>query len=66
MRDTASAAPSRVTPGQVANPFRVDRATVTRWATTGRTASALTLDGLRRGVEAEVCEFLGRVPTQVR
>ena len=66
MRITTSAVTTRVTPTPVVTPFRVDRATATRWATTARTASVHALGGLHRTVATEACGFLGTVPTQVR
>lgn len=43
-----------LTPAEVANLFRVDPKTVTRWAKAGRLASIRTLGGHRRYREAEV------------
>lgn len=43
-----------MTPGEVAELFRVDPKTVTRWAKTGKLSSIRTLGGHRRYWEAEV------------
>jgi excisionase family DNA binding protein len=49
-----------LTPGQVAELFRVDPKTVTRWAKAGKLTSIRTLGGHRRYREAEVRELLAR------
>jgi excisionase family DNA binding protein len=43
-----------MTPAEVAELFRVDPKTVTRWAKTGKLSSIRTLGGHRRYWEAEV------------
>lgn len=43
-----------LTPAEVANMFRVDPKTVTRWAKAGKLTSIRTLGGHRRYREAEV------------
>ena len=48
-----------LTPAEVAAAFRVDPATVTRWAKAGKLSSVRTLGGHRRYREAEVRELLG-------
>jgi excisionase family DNA binding protein len=59
-----------LTPGEVANLFRVDPKTVTRWAAAGRIGSIRTPGGHRRFRESEVRallsgEFAAEVPEQV-
>lgn len=51
-----------LTPHEVATMFRVDRATVTRWAKTGKLTSIRTLGGHRRYLEAEVRALLAATP----
>ena len=58
-----------LTPGEVANLFRVDPKTVTRWAAAGRIGSIRTPGGHRRFRESEVRallsgEFSAEVPEQ--
>lgn len=54
-----------LTPGEVAQLFRVDPKTVTRWAAAGRIGSIRTPGGHRRFREAEVRALLaGPVPEQ--
>jgi excisionase family DNA binding protein len=50
---------SLLTPGEVANLFRVDPKTVTRWAAAGRISSIRTPGGHRRFLESEVRALLG-------
>ena len=52
-------------PGEVAELFRVDPKTVTRWAQSGRLSSIRTLGGHRRYRAAEVYRLL-RAGTQER
>lgn len=47
-----------LTPAEVAQMFRVDPKTVTRWAKTGKLTSIRTLGGHRRYREAEVRAIL--------
>jgi excisionase family DNA binding protein len=47
-----------LTPAEVAQMFRVDPKTVTRWAKAGRLTSIRTLGGHRRYREAEVMALL--------
>lgn len=47
-----------LTPAEVANMFRVDPKTVTRWAKAGKLASIRTLGGHRRYRETEVRALL--------
>ncbi len=47
-----------LTPGEVANEFRVDPKTVTRWAAAGRIGSIRTPGGHRRFRESEVRALL--------
>lgn len=52
-----------LTPGEVANLFRVDPKTVTRWAVAGRIGSIRTPGGHRRFRESEVRALLrGEAP----
>jgi len=53
-----------LTPSEVANLFRVDPKTVTRWAKAGKLSSIRTLGGHRRYREAEVRGLLSGVPQQ--
>lgn len=48
-----------LTPAEVANMFRVDPKTVTRWAKAGKLNAFQTLGGHRRYREAEVRALLG-------
>lgn len=48
-----------LTPGEVANMFRVDPKTVTRWAAAGRLASIRTPGGHRRFRESDVHALFG-------
>lgn len=52
-----------LTPGEVANMFRVDPKTVTRWATAGRIGSIRTPGGHRRFKESEVTKLLAELTT---
>ena len=47
-----------LTPGEVAEMFRVNPKTVTRWARAGRLSAVRTLGGHRRFRASEVREFL--------
>lgn len=49
-----------LTPQEVAQLFRVDPKTVTRWAKAGRLMSIRTLGGHRRFMAAEVHELLNK------
>lgn len=51
-----------LTPGEVADMFRVDVKTVTRWAQAGQLASIRTVGGHRRFYADEVAALLGIVP----
>ncbi|WP_024286001.1 BldC family transcriptional regulator [Cellulomonas sp. KRMCY2] len=53
-----------LTPSEVAELFRVDPKTVTRWAKAGKITSIRTLGGHRRYREAEIRGLLGGVPGQ--
>lgn len=48
-----------LTPAEVAQLFRVDPKTVTRWAKAGKLTSMRTLGGHRRYRESEVRDLLG-------
>lgn len=50
-----------LTPAEVAQIFRVDPKTVTRWAQAGKLTSMRTPGGHRRYRESEVRSLLGRV-----
>jgi excisionase family DNA binding protein len=58
-----------LTPAEVAQLFRVDPKTVTRWANAGKLTSMRTLGGHRRYRESEVRNLMGgsvsEVPTPV-
>jgi excisionase family DNA binding protein len=54
-----------LTPGEVAQLFRVDPKTVTRWAAAGRISSIRTPGGHRRFRETEVRALLTGVPVAV-
>jgi excisionase family DNA binding protein len=58
-----------LSPAEVAQLFRVDPKTVTRWANNGKLTSLRTLGGHRRYRESEVRNLLGgsvsEVPTSV-
>ena len=59
MSNTTKITPeSLLTPAEVANLFRVDPKTVTRWAKAGRISSIRTLGGHRRYRESEVRALL--------
>lgn len=60
---TTSTASTEVllTPAEVANMFRVDPKTVTRWAKAGKLSSIRTLGGHRRYRETEVRNLLADV-----
>lgn len=47
-----------LTPGEVAEMFRVNPKTVTRWARAGRISAVRTLGGHRRFRAAEIRRFL--------
>lgn len=51
-------APKLLTPGEVAEMFRVDPKTVTRWAASGRIAAIRTPGGHRRYKESDVRALL--------
>jgi excisionase family DNA binding protein len=53
-----------LTPAEVANLFRVDPKTVTRWAQAGKLTSVRTLGGHRRYREQEVHDLLAGLPQQ--
>lgn len=51
-----------LTPAEVANMFRVDPKTVTRWAQAGKLSSIRTLGGHRRYRKSEVQALLDAIP----
>jgi len=53
-----------LTPLEVAQIFRVDPKTVTRWANAGKITTVRTLGGHRRFSEREIRTLLAVVPTQ--
>ena len=53
-----------LTPGEVAEMFRVDPKTVTRWASGGRIGSIRTPGGHRRFKEAEVKALLAKLTVE--
>lgn len=55
-----------LTPGEVAELFRVDPKTVTRWATAGRIGSIRTPGGHRRFRESEVHDLLATLTTDAQ
>jgi excisionase family DNA binding protein len=61
---TAPESPELLTPGEVAELFRVDPRTVTRWAKAGKLATIRTLGGHRRYRAAEVEKLLGGTSEQ--
>ena len=50
-----------LTPGEVAEMFRVDPKTVTRWASAGRIGSVRTPGGHRRFRESEITQLLAEL-----
>lgn len=60
MTSRAVDAEALLTPAEVAELFRVDPKTVTRWAKAGKLTSLRTLGGHRRYRESEVRNLLGR------
>lgn len=62
--DVAPAAERLLTPGEVAEMFRVDPKTVTRWASAGRIGSIRTPGGHRRFKEAEVKALLAKLTVE--
>lgn len=54
-----------LTPSEVAELFRVDPKTVTRWAKAGKLSSIRTLGGHRRFRESEVRELIGAPKPQL-
>jgi excisionase family DNA binding protein len=52
-----------LTPAEVANIFRVDPKTVTRWARSGRLTSITTLGGHRRYKQSEVTQLVEDLTT---
>jgi excisionase family DNA binding protein len=57
---TPSSASNLLTPGEVAQMFRVNPKTVTRWARAGKISAIRTLGGHRRFDALEVQAFLDR------
>jgi excisionase family DNA binding protein len=65
MTGRAVDAEALLTPAEVAQLFRVDPKTVTRWAQAGKLTSMRTLGGHRRYREQEVRNLLGGVVSDV-
>lgn len=63
MTDSSLDKETLLTPSEVANMFRVDPKTVTRWAQSGRLSSIKTLGGHRRYRADEVKALLEEVTT---
>ena len=61
---TTANAERLLTPGEVAELFRVDPKTVTRWASAGRIGSIRTPGGHRRFRESEVREMLADLTSE--
>ena len=59
MPDTEQPAAELMTPAEVAEAFRVDAKTVTRWANDNKIGSIKTPGGHRRYRRAEVAALLG-------
>lgn len=64
MTDSTKESGRLLTPAEVADMFRVDPKTVTRWAKAGKLSSIRTVGGHRRYSEAEVKALLagGKYP----
>jgi len=62
--DTTPVAERLLTPGEVAEMFRVDPKTVTRWASAGRIGSIRTPGGHRRFKESEVKALLATLTVE--
>lgn len=62
--DTMPVAERLLTPGEVAEMFRVDPKTVTRWASAGRIGSIRTPGGHRRFKESEVKALLATLTVE--
>jgi excisionase family DNA binding protein len=62
---SAGPGPDRLlTPGEVAELFRVNPKTVTRWARAGKLSAIRTLGGHRRFRASEVRRFLGELTAE--
>ena len=61
MPNGASETPNLLSPGEVAELFRVDPKTVTRWAKAGKLSPVKTLGGHRRYHAHEVHELLRKI-----
>jgi len=61
MPNEASETPNLLSPGEVAELFRVDPKTVTRWAKAGKLSPVKTLGGHRRYHAHEVYELLRKI-----
>lgn len=62
--EAAPTAERLLTPGEVAEMFRVDPKTVTRWASAGRIGSIRTPGGHRRFRESEVKALLAKLTVE--
>jgi excisionase family DNA binding protein len=65
MTNRAVDAEALLTPAEVAQLFRVDPKTVTRWANAGKLTSMRTLGGHRRYRESEVRNLMGGSVSEV-
>ena len=65
MTNRAVDAEALLSPAEVAQLFRVDPKTVTRWANSGKLTSMRTLGGHRRYRESEVRNLLGGSVSEV-
>jgi len=61
MPNEANESPNLLSPGEVAEMFRVDPKTVTRWAKAGKLSAVKTLGGHRRYHAHEVHELLRKI-----
>jgi excisionase family DNA binding protein len=61
MPNEANETPNLLSPGEVAELFRVDPKTVTRWAKAGKLSPVKTLGGHRRYHAHEVHELLRKI-----
>lgn len=61
LSNEANESPNLLSPGEVAEMFRVDPKTVTRWAKAGKLSAVKTLGGHRRYHAHEVHELLRKI-----
>ena len=65
MKPVEPVAERLLTPAEVAQAFRVDPKTVTRWAKAGKLTSIRTLGGHRRYRESDIRALLAGLPATV-